>query len=84
MAYYAKEDEYDQDLPEIAEEQHMEERFVEALDYHVQDSANQAPIKALKPFTKPLTRFGHSELRGRSLPDTGSQQGPNMDVGFPR
>ncbi|KAJ1137305.1 hypothetical protein NDU88_003717 [Pleurodeles waltl] len=77
MAYYAEEDEYVQDLPEIAEEQHMEERLVEALDYHVQDSVNQALIKALKPFTKSLTRFGQRELQGRSLPDTGSQPGQN-------
>ncbi|KAJ1189253.1 hypothetical protein NDU88_006003 [Pleurodeles waltl] len=84
MAYYTEEDEYEQDLPEIAEEQHIEETLVEALDYHVQDSVNQALIKALKPFTKSLTRFGKRELRGRSLPVTGSQQGQNMDMGFPR
>ncbi|KAJ1147951.1 hypothetical protein NDU88_000792 [Pleurodeles waltl] len=84
MAYYAEEDEYEQDLPELAEEQHMEERLVEALDYHVQDSVNQALIKSLKPFTKSLTRFGQRELQGCSLPDTGSQQGQNTNMGFPR
>ncbi|KAJ1128613.1 hypothetical protein NDU88_006989 [Pleurodeles waltl] len=84
MAYYAEEDEYEHDLPEIAEEQHTEERLVEALDYHVQDSVNQALIKALKPFTKSLTRFGQHELQGRSLPDTGSQPGQNSNMGFPR
>ncbi|KAJ1177059.1 hypothetical protein NDU88_002323 [Pleurodeles waltl] len=84
MAYYAEEDEYKQDLPEIAEEQHMEERLVEAWDYHVQDSVNQALIKALKPFTKSLTRFGQRELQGGSLSDTGSQTGQNSNIGFPR
>ncbi|KAJ1210846.1 hypothetical protein NDU88_006208 [Pleurodeles waltl] len=84
MAYYAEEDEYEQDLPEVAEEQHMEERLVKVLGYNVQDSVNQALIKALKPFTQPLTRFGHRELRGHSLLETGSQHDQNMDVGFTR
>ncbi|KAJ1165309.1 hypothetical protein NDU88_005737 [Pleurodeles waltl] len=84
MAYYAEEDKYEQDLPEITDEQHMEKRLVEALGYHIQDSVNQALIKALKPFTQPLARFGHHKLRGRSLPETGSQHGQSMDVGFTR
>ncbi|KAJ1149610.1 hypothetical protein NDU88_002417 [Pleurodeles waltl] len=84
MAYYAEEDEYEQDLSEIAEEQHMEERLVEALDYHVKDSVNQALIKALRPFTKSLTTFGQSELQGRSQTDTGSQSGQNSNMGLPR
>ncbi|KAJ1151687.1 hypothetical protein NDU88_004467 [Pleurodeles waltl] len=62
----------------------MEERLVEALDFHVQDCVNQALIKALKPFTKSLTRFGQRELQGRSLPDTGSQPDQNTNMGFPR
>ncbi|KAJ1172709.1 hypothetical protein NDU88_004553 [Pleurodeles waltl] len=84
MAYYAEEAEYEQGLPEIAEEQHMEERLVEDLDFHVEDSVNQALIKALKPFTKSLPRFGQRELQGRSLPDTGSQPDHNTNMGFPR
>ncbi|KAJ1089159.1 hypothetical protein NDU88_002310 [Pleurodeles waltl] len=82
MVYYAEEDEYDQDLPEITDEHNMEERLVEALGYHVQDSVNQALIKALKPFTQPLVRFGHRELRGRSLPETDFQLRQSFDVGF--
>ncbi|KAJ1110216.1 hypothetical protein NDU88_007571 [Pleurodeles waltl] len=37
----------------------MEERLVEALDYHVQDSVNKAIVKTLQPFAQPLRRrFG--------------------------
>ncbi|KAJ1139940.1 hypothetical protein NDU88_006302 [Pleurodeles waltl] len=58
--------------------------YVEALVYHVQDSVNQVLIKVLKLFTLPLTRFGHCELRGCSLPETGSYLDQNIDVGVPR
>ncbi|KAJ1127992.1 hypothetical protein NDU88_006385 [Pleurodeles waltl] len=36
----------------------MEERLVEALDYHVQDSVNKALVKILRPFSQPLFNFG--------------------------
>ncbi|KAJ1199892.1 hypothetical protein NDU88_003724 [Pleurodeles waltl] len=84
MAYYTEEDEYYQDQPEATDEHQMEERLVEALGYYVQDSVNQVLIKALKPFTQPLVRFGQSELRGCSLLDSGSQQDQPSDVGFAR
>ncbi|KAJ1172910.1 hypothetical protein NDU88_004752 [Pleurodeles waltl] len=72
MAYYAGEDDFYQDQPEFADD-HMEERLVEALGYHVQDSVNQALINALKPFAQTLRRFGQRELRGRPLIEAGSQ-----------
>ncbi|KAJ1163875.1 hypothetical protein NDU88_004327 [Pleurodeles waltl] len=72
MAYYAGEDDYYQDHPDTMDD-HMEERLVEALGYHVQDSVNQALINALKPFAQPLRRFGQRELRGCPLFDAGSQ-----------
>ncbi|KAJ1196676.1 hypothetical protein NDU88_000542 [Pleurodeles waltl] len=72
MAYYAGEDDFYQDQPDFTDE-HMEERLVEALGYHVQDSVNQALINALKPFAQPLRRFGQRELRGRPLLEAGSQ-----------
>ncbi|KAJ1133752.1 hypothetical protein NDU88_000228 [Pleurodeles waltl] len=78
MAYYADEDEQFQELQEIPVEQQMEERLVEALGYHVQDSVNWALIQALKPFTKPLTNFGRREFLGES-----SQQ-PRLHSGDPR
>ncbi|KAJ1142771.1 hypothetical protein NDU88_009084 [Pleurodeles waltl] len=84
MAYYAEEDEYYQDLPEVTDEHHMEERLVEALGYHVKDSVNQALIKALKPYTQPPVRFGQHEWRGYSLPESGSQQDQPSEVGFAR
>ncbi|KAJ1171584.1 hypothetical protein NDU88_003445 [Pleurodeles waltl] len=84
MAYNAEEDEYDQDLPEVADDQHMEERFVEALGYHLQDSVNQALIKALKPFTQPLARFGYRGLKERPLIESGSHLGQSIYGGFPR
>ncbi|KAJ1207762.1 hypothetical protein NDU88_003152 [Pleurodeles waltl] len=71
MAYYAKEDEYYQGFLEETEDQHREERLVEALGFHVQDSVNQALIKALKPSTVSLRRYGQRELRGRT---------PNLNV----
>ncbi|KAJ1161105.1 hypothetical protein NDU88_001593 [Pleurodeles waltl] len=72
MTYYAGEDDFYQDQPDFTDE-HMEERLVEALGYHVQDSVNQALINALKPFAQPVRRFGQHELRGRPLLEAGSQ-----------
>ncbi|KAJ1173157.1 hypothetical protein NDU88_004998 [Pleurodeles waltl] len=37
---------------------HMEERLVEALDFHVQDSVNKALVNALRPFAQPIFNFG--------------------------
>ncbi|KAJ1143144.1 hypothetical protein NDU88_009455 [Pleurodeles waltl] len=81
MAHYAGEDDFYQDQPDFTDE-HMEERLVEALGYHVQDSVNQALINALKPFAQPLRRFGQRELRGRHLLEAGSQpdQIPDLAV----
>ncbi|KAJ1197528.1 hypothetical protein NDU88_001385 [Pleurodeles waltl] len=39
-------------------DQHMEERLVEALDFHVQGSVNKALVKALRPFAQPIFNFG--------------------------
>ncbi|KAJ1179258.1 hypothetical protein NDU88_004492 [Pleurodeles waltl] len=39
-------------------DQHMVERLVEALDFHVQDSENKALVKALRPFALPIFNFG--------------------------
>ncbi|KAJ1197097.1 hypothetical protein NDU88_000959 [Pleurodeles waltl] len=39
-------------------DQRMEERLVEALDFHVQDSGNKALVKALRPFAQPFFNFG--------------------------
>ncbi|KAJ1159750.1 hypothetical protein NDU88_000255 [Pleurodeles waltl] len=72
MAYYAGEDDFYQDQPDFTDE-HMEERLVEALGYHVQDSVNETLINALKHFAQPLRRFGQRELRGRPLLEAGSQ-----------
>ncbi|KAJ1100730.1 hypothetical protein NDU88_005811 [Pleurodeles waltl] len=36
----------------------MEERLVEAFDFHVQDSVNRALVKALRLFTQPIFNFG--------------------------
>ncbi|KAJ1154009.1 hypothetical protein NDU88_006766 [Pleurodeles waltl] len=80
MAYYAEEDECYQDHPEDQED-HLEERLVEALGYHVQDSVNQALINALKPFAQPLRRFGHRKLRGRPLLESGSQLDQPLEMG---
>ncbi|KAJ1149352.1 hypothetical protein NDU88_002162 [Pleurodeles waltl] len=38
--------------------QHTEERLVEALDFHVQDSVNKALVKALHPFVQAMFNFG--------------------------
>ncbi|KAJ1178343.1 hypothetical protein NDU88_003589 [Pleurodeles waltl] len=80
MAYYAGEDDYYQEQPDNMNE-HMEERLVEALGYHVQDSMNQALINAFKPFAQPLRRFGQRELKGRPLFDAGSQPEQLSDLG---
>ncbi|KAJ1120504.1 hypothetical protein NDU88_008669 [Pleurodeles waltl] len=44
-------------------DQHMEERLVEASDFHVQDLVNKALVKAVRPFAQPnfnyeVMRFG--------------------------
>ncbi|KAJ1174690.1 hypothetical protein NDU88_006510 [Pleurodeles waltl] len=83
MAYYAEEDEDYQDLPGTNDD-HMEERLVEALCYHVQDSMNQALINALKPFAQPLRRFGQCELRGRPLLESGSHLDQSSELGITR
>ncbi|KAJ1191495.1 hypothetical protein NDU88_000811 [Pleurodeles waltl] len=74
MVYYAEKEElYQQEAEELYDNQ-MEERLVQALDHHVQDSVNQALIKALKPFTQHLVRFGQRELMSgpshARVPDT--------------
>ncbi|KAJ1201991.1 hypothetical protein NDU88_005795 [Pleurodeles waltl] len=81
MAYYAEEDEFYQEHPDNIND-HMEERLVEALGYHVQDSVNQALINALKPFAQPLRRFGQRELRDRPSLDAGSQPDQLPDLGI--
>ncbi|KAJ1145122.1 hypothetical protein NDU88_011414 [Pleurodeles waltl] len=65
MALYVEEDEFFQEEAEEPYENQMEERLVQALGHHVQDSVNQALIKALRPFKQPLVRFGQRELMGR-------------------
>ncbi|KAJ1117453.1 hypothetical protein NDU88_005653 [Pleurodeles waltl] len=77
MGYYAEEDEYYQDFPEGNDGYQMKERLDESLDYHVQDSVNQALIKALKPFTPPLRRYGQRKLRGR-VPNLKVSRGDRM------
>ncbi|KAJ1137047.1 hypothetical protein NDU88_003460 [Pleurodeles waltl] len=71
MAYYANGDEQFQELQEIPVEQQTEERLVEALGYHVQDSVNWALIQALKPFTKPLTNFGRRKFLAKAASSLG-------------
>ncbi|KAJ1168955.1 hypothetical protein NDU88_000867, partial [Pleurodeles waltl] len=62
MAYYANEEEQYGELQEDTSEHLLEERLVEALGYHVQDSVNWALIQALKPFTQPLSNFARREF----------------------
>ncbi|KAJ1189747.1 hypothetical protein NDU88_006489 [Pleurodeles waltl] len=81
MEYYTEEDEFYQEHPDNIND-HMEERLVEALGYHVQDSVNQALINALKPFAQPLRRFGQRELRDRPSLDAGSQPDQLPDLGI--
>ncbi|KAJ1181192.1 hypothetical protein NDU88_006402 [Pleurodeles waltl] len=78
MAYYANDEEQYEELQEMPLEHQMEERFVEALGHHVQDSVNWALIQALKPFTQPLTNFAKREFLGES-----SQQ-PRLQSGEPK
>ncbi|KAJ1176156.1 hypothetical protein NDU88_001439 [Pleurodeles waltl] len=57
MAQYMDDDQYGEyDAGHY--DQHMEERLVEALDFHVQDSVNKALVKALRPFPQPIFNFG--------------------------
>ncbi|KAJ1154909.1 hypothetical protein NDU88_007652 [Pleurodeles waltl] len=74
MAYYAEEDEFFQQEAEEPYDNQMEERLVQALGHHVQDSVNQALFEALKPFTQHLVCYGQRELMGRPsharMPDT--------------
>ncbi|KAJ1148350.1 hypothetical protein NDU88_001187 [Pleurodeles waltl] len=72
MAYYADEEQF-QELQEVPLEHQLEERLVEELEHHVQDSVNWALIKALKPFTQSLTNFGRKELVGEGSQQTRSQ-----------
>ncbi|KAJ1149504.1 hypothetical protein NDU88_002311 [Pleurodeles waltl] len=83
MAYYAEEDEFFQQEAEDPYDNQMEEKLVQALGHHVQDSVNQALNKALKPFTHPLVCYGQRELMGRPslarmsdtvIPDTSQTQ----------
>ncbi|KAJ1098410.1 hypothetical protein NDU88_003521 [Pleurodeles waltl] len=82
MEYYAEEDEHYQEKAEVAFEHQMEERLVQALGHHVQDSDNKALIKALKPFTQPLVRFGQKELMGRPPSETLNSENQSDDVGL--
>ncbi|KAJ1162955.1 hypothetical protein NDU88_003419 [Pleurodeles waltl] len=52
MAYCANDDEQYGELQEMPAEHQMEERLVEALGHHVQDSVNWALIQALSNFAK--------------------------------
>ncbi|KAJ1093526.1 hypothetical protein NDU88_006626 [Pleurodeles waltl] len=81
MAYYAGEDDFYQYHPDTIDD-HMEERLVEALGYHVQNSVNQALINALKPSAQPLRRFGQRELKGRPLHDSGSHPDQLSNLGI--
>ncbi|KAJ1213850.1 hypothetical protein NDU88_001480 [Pleurodeles waltl] len=65
IAYYAEEHELFQQEAEELYDSQMEERLVQALGHHMQDFVNQALVKALKPFTQPLVRYGQRELMGR-------------------
>ncbi|XP_078509449.1 uncharacterized protein LOC144769260 [Lissotriton helveticus] len=76
MAYYAEEDDQWVDYNEYEEyeprEEHLEENLVEALDTHVQGSVNNALIKALKPFAKPLQNYGKRKFKSARTGDTSS------------
>ncbi|KAJ1081938.1 hypothetical protein NDU88_002110 [Pleurodeles waltl] len=80
MAYYANEEEQYDELQEAPSEHILEERLVEALGYHVQDSVNWALIQALKPFTQPLSNFARRELMGESSQQPRSQTEDSGDV----
>ncbi|KAJ1103503.1 hypothetical protein NDU88_000926 [Pleurodeles waltl] len=84
MAYYANEDEQCQERQEMPLEHQMEERLVEALGHHVQDSVNWALIQALKPFTQPLTNFAKREFLGENSQQSCLQSGdPKESLGLP-
>ncbi|KAJ1154527.1 hypothetical protein NDU88_007278 [Pleurodeles waltl] len=80
MAYYADEEDQIQDLQEMPLEHQMEERLVEPLGHHVQDSVNWALMKALKPFTQPLTNFDSRELLGEGSQPACSHPYDPMEV----
>ncbi|KAJ1130977.1 hypothetical protein NDU88_009321 [Pleurodeles waltl] len=82
MAYFAGEDEYYQEEVEGPFLEQMEERLAQALGHHVQDSVNQALIKALKPFTLPLVRYGERELMGPTPTGSGARDPQPRDSGF--
>ncbi|KAJ1181139.1 hypothetical protein NDU88_006349 [Pleurodeles waltl] len=52
-------------------DQHMEERLVEALDFHEQDSVNKALVKALRPFAQPIFNFGVRRFGAGSVNEPG-------------
>ncbi|KAJ1098700.1 hypothetical protein NDU88_003807 [Pleurodeles waltl] len=62
MAYHADEQEQYQELQDVPIEHQMEERLVDALGHHVQDSMNWAQIQAFKSFTQPLANFFRREF----------------------
>ncbi|KAJ1120573.1 hypothetical protein NDU88_008736 [Pleurodeles waltl] len=82
MAYFAEEDEYYQEEVEGPFPEQMEEKLVQALGHHVQDSVNQALIKALKPFTRPLVRDGQRKLMGPPPPGSRNNESHSRDPGF--
>ncbi|KAJ1087978.1 hypothetical protein NDU88_001137 [Pleurodeles waltl] len=84
MTYYANKDEQSQELHEMLLEHQMEERLMEALGHHVQDSVNWALIQALKPFTQPLTNFAKREFLGENSQQSCLQSGdPKESLGLP-
>ncbi|KAJ1171751.1 hypothetical protein NDU88_003609 [Pleurodeles waltl] len=83
MAYFAGEEEYYQEEVEAPFPEQMEERLVQALGHHVQDSVNQALIKALKPFTAPLVRYGRRDLMGHISTGSGAKDPIPRDAGLP-
>ncbi|KAJ1102430.1 hypothetical protein NDU88_007480 [Pleurodeles waltl] len=82
MAYYVDEEEYFQGEAEVPYDYQMEERLVQALGHLVQDSVNQALIKALKPFAQHLKSFGRRELMGQPHSETLARQSQISDVGL--
>ncbi|KAJ1080117.1 hypothetical protein NDU88_000338 [Pleurodeles waltl] len=76
----ADEEEQYQELQEMPIEHQMEERLVEALGHHVQDSVNWALIQALKPFTQPLANFGRREFLGEGSQQPRLQSGNSREV----
>ncbi|KAJ1167589.1 hypothetical protein NDU88_007978 [Pleurodeles waltl] len=82
MAYFAGEDEYYQEEVEGPVAEQMEERLVQVLGHHVQDSVNQALIKAHKPFTRPLVRYGQRELMGPPPSGSRNNESQPRDPGF--